>query len=80
MTTQVAVYEFSTVPSLALEGWDFESLDARDYDSPRAEALFRALGADPRDEEYTLALHRDGRWGLFGLICEGHTFAVEIEK
>lgn len=73
--TKITVYEFGNTPSLALEGWDFESPDA-DYSSPRALALYEALGADPRDEEYVLAV-KDGRWGLFGYTCEGHPFAVE---
>lgn len=77
--TTVVVYEFCNSPSLALEGWDFENLDARDYYSSRAQALYAALGADVTDEEYALALHVDGRLGLFGLVCEGHAFAVERE-
>lgn len=73
--TKITVYKFGNTPSLALEGWDFESPDV-DYSSPRALALYRALGADPMDYEYSLAV-KDGRWGLFGMTVEGHSFAVE---
>lgn len=78
---KIVVYRFSTAPHLVMKYWDFESLDARDYESPRALALYSALGVDPRDYEYSLARHRSAdRLALFGLICEGHTFAVEVEK
>lgn len=78
MATTITTYRYGTNPQAALEGWDPDALGGDDYDSPRASALYEALGADPSDEEYTLALHVDsGRWGLFGLSVEGHSFAVE---
>lgn len=78
---EIVVCHFGTVPSLALEEWDFESTDARDYASQRARALYRALGADPEDYEYSLARHRsEDRWALFGMTVEGHPFAVETHK
>src|SRR5690606_21651379 len=77
-TTTITTYRFSNDPQAALEGWDQDALGGDDYDSPRAAALYEALGADPSDEEYVLALHVDsGRWGLFGLSVEGHSFATE---
>lgn len=78
MEKKVIVYEFGNSPQSALEDWDFDALSGEDYSSPRALALYSALGADPRDYEYSLARHRyDDRLGLFGFIIEGHTFAVE---
>lgn len=75
--TKITVYKFGNTPSLALEGWDFDAVEL-DYTTQRAKALYEALGADPEDYEYSLALHRPtGRWGLFGLRVEGHDFAVE---
>lgn len=75
---RVTVYRFGTTPSLVLKDWDYESMDARDYVTPRALALYEALEADPADEEYVLARHRsEDRWGLFGFTREGHAFAVE---
>lgn len=71
------IYQFGSNPRLALEGWDADALSGDDYSSPRALALYDALGANPSDEEYVLAQHIDGRWGLFGLSVEGHCFAVE---
>src|SRR5690606_1611525 len=76
---EIVVGHFGTLPPLALEEWEFESLDARDYDSPRALALYSALGADPTDYEYSLARHRsEDRWALFGMTVEGHPFAIEV--
>lgn len=78
---EIVICRFGTVPPLALEDWDFESPDARDYASQRAQRLYRALGADPSDEEYVLARHRsEDRWALFGATVEGHPFAVETYK
>lgn len=77
-TTTITIYRFGNDPQVALEGWDPDALSGDDYESARALALYEALGADPSDEEYVLALHVDsGRWGLFGLSAEGHSFAVE---
>lgn len=77
---KIVVYCFGTVPTLALEGWDFDALGGDAYATQRALALYEALGADPTDYEYSLARHVDGRWGLFGMTVEGHPFAVEKEK
>jgi len=75
----VAVREFSTMPELALEGWDPNGCDGDDYQSPRADALYAALGVDRGDEDYALAAHPDGRWALIGLQVTGHQFAVEVQ-
>lgn len=77
MTTAITTYRYGTNPQAALEGWDPDALSGDDYESSRALALYEALGADPSDEEYVLAQHIDGRWGLFGLSVEGHGFATE---
>lgn len=81
MEKKATVYEFGNSPQSVLEDWDFDTLSGEDYSSSRALALYSALGADPRDEEYTLARHRsEDRLALFGLTCEGHAFAVETPR
>lgn len=77
MATKIQIREFSTMPELASEGWNPNACDANDYASQRAHALYDALGVDLRDDEYALAMHTDGRMGLFGLTVVGHEFAVE---
>lgn len=78
---KIVVYRFINAPHLVMKYWDPEVLDARAYETSRAKALYAALESDPSDEEYTLYHHTsEDRWALFGLICEGHTFAVEVEK
>jgi hypothetical protein len=77
MTTKITRYEFGSDPDFALSGWDPDAIGAEGYDTPRARALYKALGANPSDEEYSLAKHLDGRWGLFGMSVEGHSFATE---
>lgn len=76
--TTIEIKTFSTMPELAMEGWDPNACSAPDYETPRAAALYEALDVSLRDDEYALARHTDGRWGLFGLTVEGHRFAVEV--
>lgn len=78
MTTTIQILTFSTMPELALEGWDPNACDAADYETRRAAALYEALGVDPKDDEYALAQHTDGRWALIGLTASGHRYAVEV--
>ncbi len=73
----IVVREFSTMPELALEGWNPNALSGGDYSTDRARALYAALGVSESDEEYALARHSDGRWALFGLTVEGHRYAEE---
>lgn len=80
----MALYEISTHirgvhPGQATDGWDPNGCSGSDYETPRALALFEAVGAETDDEEYTLCLAQDGtgRWALFGLAVEGHVYAVE---
>lgn len=77
--TKIEIRKFSTMPALATEGWDPNACSGDDYETPRALALYEALGVSVRDEEYALAQHTDGRWALFGLTVDGHRFAVEAE-
>ena len=77
MTTVIQIHTFGTNPSLAIDGWELNA-DGLDYSSERAKALYAALEVSPRDEEYALAVHHEtGRWGLFGLIVTGYSYAVE---
>lgn len=76
---KIEVMQFSTMPQLAMDGWDPNAIHGDDYDTDRARALYAALGVDMADEEYALARHTDGRWGLFGLTMEGHRFATETK-
>lgn len=73
----IVVREFSTMPEIALEGWNPNALSGGDYSTDRARALYAALGVSESDEEYALARHSDGRWALFGLTVEGHRYAEE---
>ena len=73
----IKVLTFSTMPALATEGWDPNKCSGSDYETPRADALYAALGVSKTDEEYALSQHADGRWALFGLTVEGHQYAVE---
>mgnify|MGYP000983819824 CR=1 FL=1 len=50
---------------LADAGWDTNACTFADYQSPRAAALFAALGLSLDDKAYALARHADGRWALF---------------
>lgn len=75
--SNIEINEFSTMPELATAGWDPNACDASDYGTARAAALYEALGASPRDEEYALARHADGRLALIGLTVEGHKWASE---
>jgi hypothetical protein len=75
---QIAIREFSTMPALALEGWDPNRVGGEQYDTPRARALYDALGVSPDDDEYCLSQHSDGRWALIGMTVSGHRFAVEV--
>ena len=79
MSTTIAIRTFSTMPQLATDGWNPNAIGAEGYDTDRARALYEALGVSPRDEEYALAQHTDGRWALFGLTVEGHDFAEEVD-
>ena len=73
----IEIRTFSTMPEIAMEGWDPNACDGADCETPRARALYDALGVSPRDDEYALARNTDGRWGLFGMQVTGHKFAVE---
>ena len=75
--SNIEIHEFSTMPELATAGWDPNACDASDYGTARAAALYDALGVSPRDEEYALARHADGRLALIGLTVEGHKWASE---
>lgn len=79
MSRRIEIREFSTMPEIALEGWNPNACSGDDYKSPRAKALLEALGVDPSDEEYALAANTDGRWALIGLTVAGHRYAVEVE-
>lgn len=74
---KIEIRTFSSKPELEIEGWDPNVCSADDYASPRATALYNALGVSTKDEEYALAARPDGRWGLFGMSVAGHKFAVE---
>jgi hypothetical protein len=60
-----------------LDGWDSNRLSSDDYDTERARRLYAALNTPKYDEESVLAAHDDGRWALFGLTTEGHSYAAE---
>ena len=77
---KIEIREFPTMPQLALEGWDPNGCSGDDYGTPRAAALYEALGISQNDEEYALARHADGRWALIGLTVEGHQFAIEVPE
>lgn len=77
---KIQVCEFSTMPELAIEGWDPNGCSGDDYNTERAIALYAALGVSRTDEEYALARHADGRWALIGLTVTGHTFAIEVSE
>lgn len=79
MNTKIQIREFSTMPLIALEGWNPNACSGSDYDTPRADALYAALGVSKSDEGYALAQHTDGRWALFGLTATGHRFAIECD-
>lgn len=79
MKIVVRTYEDGT----EIQGWDPNQLGTDDYDSPRAAALYAALGSPgPVDEELVLAEAQDGsgRWALLGLSIRGHEYAVEEEE
>jgi hypothetical protein len=76
---EIKVMTFSTMPELALEGWDPNACDAADYATPRAKALYSALDVSESDETYALAASADGRWALIGLTVTAHQYAVESE-
>lgn len=81
--TRIATYTFGAAPETeaerggAVEGFNPDAVDGDDYATPRARALFDALGASPDDDEYLLGELPDGRWAVVGLTVEGHPFAVE---
>lgn len=77
--TKIEIHEFFTMPDLATEGWNPNACGA-DYETPRAAALYEALGVSKNDNEYALAQHTDGRWALFGLTVSGHRYAVETAR
>jgi len=62
-----------------LFGADPNTVGMNDYTSPRAQALYQALGADQVDEEYQIAELPDGRWALIGLTGDGQAFAIETK-
>lgn len=68
---------FGCAPDLAADGWTDYEFGKTEYETERAARLYAIIGAEIGDEEYSLAKHRDGRWGLFGLTVEGHPYAVE---
>lgn len=82
----IVVCRFGVVPNygvfwVQLENWDPEVLDAAAYESPRAKALYAALGVDNDDWEYVLVKHRsEDRWGLVGPTGENMSFAVEAPR
>ena len=79
MKRTIQIFEFSTMPELATEGWNPNACDGADYNTPRADALYAALGVSKSDDEYSLARHTDGRWALFGLTVSGHRYAAEVD-
>lgn len=77
---KIEILRFSSMPELALEGWDPNRVDGDAYQTERAARLFEALGVSLDDEEYQLAEHTDGRWALIGLTESCHKFAVEVQS
>lgn len=75
----IQIFTFSTMPEIALDGWNPNACSGDDYQTPRAAALYEALGVPASDEEYALSEHTDGRWALIGLTTSGHRFAAEID-
>lgn len=75
--TTIEIRTFSTMTDLAGE-WNPNACDASDYETPRARALYEALGVDASDMEYALAKSADGLLALICLTCEGHRYAVEV--
>jgi hypothetical protein len=73
----IEIKTFSSMPELAVEGWDPNGCGGDDYETDRATRLYEALGVSRDDEEYALARHRDGRWALIGLTVSGHRYAEE---
>jgi hypothetical protein len=73
----IRIMTFSSMPELAVEGWDPNAVVGDAYSTPRARRLYDALGVSPDDEEYCLAQHTDGRWALIGLTVTGHRYAEE---
>lgn len=73
----IEIRTFSTMTDLAGE-WNPNTCDAADYETPRARALYEALGVDAGDMEYALAKSADGRLALIGLTSAGHRYAVEV--
>lgn len=78
--SRIEIRMFSTMPELATEGWDPNACSASDYATPRASALYEALGVSRDDEQYALAEHADGRWALIGLTVTGCRYAVEVSS
>ena len=78
-TRTIQILTFSTMPALALEGWNPNACSGEDYQTPRAAALYSALGVKASDEEYALAASDDGRWALIGLTTSGHRYAAEVD-
>lgn len=74
----IQIHTISLPRNTENDGWDSSLCSGGDYQSARGLALYDALGV-ALDDEYTLAKHEDGRWGLFGPNVEGRKFAIEVE-
>jgi len=76
-------YRFGPAPDRAfdddgpLAGVDAAAVADEAYTSPRATALFAALGVSPDEESYVLGALPGGRWALHGPLVEGNQFVVE---
>ena len=77
MKPKIEIRTLNSNVGMVTDGWELNACDADDYASPRATALYKALGVSPDDKEYMLASRPDGRWALFGILCAGHKFAME---
>lgn len=76
---KIEILQFSTIPEIALEGWNPNACGTEDYKTDRARTLYEALGVSKDDDEYALAQHTDGRWALIGLTISGHKWAREVK-
>ena len=85
--TKIITFLFANAPADAfsprgiLAGFDGNATDVSGgaYQTNRAQALFKALGANPRDQKLVLGKLSDDRWALIGLAGIGHACAVEMD-
>jgi hypothetical protein len=62
------------------EEWNPNAIGTDAYDTPRAAALYEALGASKDDADYSLCSNSKGLWALIGTTQSGDRYAVESEE